>query len=176
MKKRYVNLLGAALCLLPWAGLKAADLSACGAAPVGRGVYRVSSPYGPRVHPLDGILRMHRGIDLACTLGTPVYAVRGGLVAFAGRSGCYGNVVVLRHPGDVLTLYAHLSRISPLLNSGASVVQGELIGLAGATGCVTGPHLHFELWKAGRRVNPALVCAPLRLRSMRLASYNREVR
>jgi murein DD-endopeptidase MepM/ murein hydrolase activator NlpD len=175
MKKCYVNLLGAAMCLLPWASLRAGQLGACDAAPVPQGIYRVSSRYGMRVHPLDGLRRMHYGLDLACHTGTPVRVVSGGVVAFAGRWGCYGKVVVVRHPGNVLTLYAHLSALAAGLRPGVALRQGEIIGLVGATGCVTGPHLHFELQEAGRRINPMLVCASLRVPSLRLASY-REVR
>lgn len=159
-KQRWLKLCAAGLVLLPW-GVMKAQSGSCGL-PLPRNAYWISSAYGMRLHPLARVQRMHGGLDLASAKGTPVYAVKSGVVAFAGRCGCYGNLVVLRHPGDVLTLYAHLSRISPLLSAGASVVQGEIIGLVGETGCVTGPHLHFELRKAGQRLNPLLNCAALR--------------
>jgi murein DD-endopeptidase MepM/ murein hydrolase activator NlpD len=88
-----------------------------------------------------------------------------GIVLFAGRWGCYGKVVVLRHSGDVVTLYAHLSQVKVL--RGWSVRQGEVIGAVGATGCVTGSHLHFELWMRRQRVNPLAGCAALRVPEVR---------
>lgn len=160
MNKLFTTLC-AALFLLPW-GILRAESGSCGL-PLPQNGYRVSSPYGMRVHPLARVRRMHVGVDLACPKGTPVRAVRGGVVVFAGRSGCYGKVLMLRHSGDVITLYAHLSRI-PGLRPGMVVREGDVIGLVGATGCVTGSHLHFEWWESGQRVNPALRCAALRSR------------
>ena len=152
----------AALLLLASA-LRAKDVSVCEVAPLPKGIYQVSSPFGPRVHPLSHVWRMHWGIDLKCPVGTPVSAVSNGVVLFAGRWGCYGNVVILYHPGEIITLYAHLSRIFPGLCRGVRVRAGQVIALSGATGCVTGPHVHFECWLGSqrRRVNPVLVCAPL---------------
>lgn len=108
---------------------------------------------------------MHWGVDLACPMGTPVRAVGDGVVVFAGRAGCYGRVIVLRHPGDVVTLYAHLSHV--IVQRGRGVREGELIGTVGATGCVTGSHLHFELWKGRQRVNPLAGCTALRVMEVR---------
>jgi murein DD-endopeptidase MepM/ murein hydrolase activator NlpD len=160
MKKHgLLTLLAAApLLLQPWVML-AQGPSGC-AMPLPEGAYWMSSPYGMRVHPLAGVPRMHLGVDLACPTGTPVHAAAGGVVAFAGRWGCYGTVLILRHPGDVVTLYAHLSRIAPGLRPGVFVGKGRVIALSGATGCVTGSHLHFEVWQAGKRINPVVVCAP----------------
>ena len=157
MNKRWMTFC-AVLFLLPWGTLRA-ESGSCGL-PLPQEGFRVSSPFGMRVHPLAGVRRMHWGIDLASPKGTPVHAVRGGVVVFAGRSGCYGKVLMLRHSGDVITLYAHLSRIAGL-RPGMVVRQGDVIGLVGASGCVTGSHLHFEWWEAGRRVNPAVRCAAL---------------
>jgi len=157
-------LITAALWLLPWS-LQASNSSACEAAPLPQGTYRVSSPFGMRVHPRAHVWRMHWGVDLACPRGTPVSAIRDGVVLFAGRWGCYGNVVILAHPGDVVTLYAHLSQFAAGLRRGVCVRAGEVIALSGATGCVTGPHVHVEYWvgKQQRRVNPLLICAALRV-------------
>jgi murein DD-endopeptidase MepM/ murein hydrolase activator NlpD len=161
-KRRWITLFGAAgLFLLAGAAMRAGNTGGC-ALPLPQNTYWISSPYGMRVHPLAGVRRMHNGVDLACPRGTRVHAISGGVVAFAGRWGCYGEALVIRHPGDVMTLYAHLSRIAPGLRRGVTVLQGEVIGLSGATGCVTGSHLHFEVWKAGKRVNP-MTCAVLRL-------------
>jgi murein DD-endopeptidase MepM/ murein hydrolase activator NlpD len=154
-------LIAAMLLLLPCASLKANG--ACDAAPLPEGSYRLSSPFGMRVHPIDHVWRMHYGLDLACPRGTRVSAVADGVVLFAGSWGCYGKLVILGHPGDVITVYAHLSRIKAGLRRGVCVKAGQVIGLTGATGCVTGPHLHIEVWtgKERRRVNPAFICAAL---------------
>lgn len=149
------------LLLLPAARMQASELGACVAVPLPQGSYHVSSPFGMRLHPLAGVWRMHWGLDLASSKGTPVSAVSDGVVVFAGRWGCYGNVVILRHHGDVLTLYAHLSHIA--VRKGDSVRRHDAIGLVGATGCVTGTHLHFEVWIERERVNPSLLCAALTL-------------
>lgn len=152
---RLLMTLCAALLLPPW-GMLRAESGSCGL-PLPQESFRVSSPFGMRVHPLAHVRRMHWGVDLASPQGAPVHAARGGVVVFAGRSGCYGKMLMLRHSGDVVTLYAHLSRIAGL-RPGMSVRQGDVIGLVGASGCVTGSHLHFEWWEAGRRVNPAVRC------------------
>lgn len=110
----------------------------------------VTSPFGVR---WDGILpRVHRGVDLRAPDGTPVRAMRSGRVRYAGWMNGYGNVVWLEHGGDLLSVYAHLSEI--LVVPGAPVAGGELVGMSGRSGDVTGPHLHFEVWKAGRPVDP----------------------
>jgi len=75
-----------------------------------------------------------------------------GRIRFSGWMNGYGNVVWLDHPGGVISLYAHLSRIDVV--TGGSVERDALIGLSGSTGSVTGPHLHFEVWKEGRQVDP----------------------
>jgi hypothetical protein len=164
MNKVFTTLCAPLLLSLPWGTLRA-ESGSCGL-PLPQEGFRVSSPFGMRVHPLAHVRRMHWGVDLASPKGTPVHAVRGGVVIFAGGSGCYGKVVILRHSGDVITLYAHLSRIAGL-RPGMIARQGDVVGLVGATGCVTGSHLHFEWWESGRRVNPALRCAALRPRVKR---------
>jgi murein DD-endopeptidase MepM/ murein hydrolase activator NlpD len=164
-RKSYVKpLIVAALWLLP-SSLKASDSGACYAAPLPQGAYRVSSPFGMRVHPLAHVWRMHWGVDLACPRGTPVSAVRDGVVLFAGRSqSCYGNVIFLEHANGIVTVYAHLSRIKVSLRRGVFVKEAEVIGAVGATGCTDGGnHLHFEVWQQQRRINPVLICALLRV-------------
>lgn len=161
MKKHglLVLLVAAPLLLQPWVMMLAQEPSGC-ALPLPDGAYWMSSPFGMRS--VNGVPRMHMGLDLACSVGTRVHAAAGGVVAFAGRWGCYGEVVILRHPGDVVTLYAHLSRIAPNLRPGMSVRAGQVIALSGESGCVRGVrpgHLHFEVWQAGKRINPMLVCA-----------------
>lgn len=165
MNKYVVPCIAAGLFLFTGASLWASEIPACEAAPLPQRTWRVSSRFGMRVHPISHAWRMHWGIDLASPTGTPVNAVGDGIVMFAGRWGCYGNVVVLQHTGDIVTLYAHLSRVT--VQQGGHVRKGDVIGSVGATGCVTGSHLHFELWKQGQRVDPLLRCTALRERERR---------
>lgn len=159
-RQRFLTLLGAAVLVLsPWAVMLAQSVGGSCTLPLPDSAYWISSRYGPRIHPLAGVPRKHLGVDLACPTGTAVHAAADGVVTYAGRWGCYGRVVILRHPGDVVTLYAHLSRIAPGLRPGEPVCKGQVIALSGASGCVTGSHLHFEVWEAGQRINPLLVCA-----------------
>jgi len=97
---------------------------------------------------------MHQGIDFAAPTGTPVLAAGAGVVEVAGRNRGYGNYLRLRHPGGYATAYAHLARFAPGMKPGRRVEQGEVIGLVGATGLATGPHLHYEVLHQGRQVNP----------------------
>jgi murein DD-endopeptidase MepM/ murein hydrolase activator NlpD len=113
---------------------------------------RVSSHYSRhRFHPVLKIYRPHLGTDYAAPVGTPVQAVAHGRVSFAGRRGGGGNTVSLRHANGFETHYLHLSRI--LVRPGQVVEQGRTIGLVGATGLATGPHLDFRVRKAGSFVN-----------------------
>jgi murein DD-endopeptidase MepM/ murein hydrolase activator NlpD len=118
---------------------------------------RLSSRFGPRRHPILGYTRMHQGIDFAAPTGTPVLAAGTGTVEFAGRNRSYGNYLRLRHNGGYATAYAHLARFAPGMKRGRRVEQGEVIGLVGATGLATGPHLHYEVLHQGRQVNPLAV-------------------
>jgi murein DD-endopeptidase MepM/ murein hydrolase activator NlpD len=114
---------------------------------------RVSSGFGMRFHPLLRYSRFHRGIDFAASYGTPILAVTDGVVAFAGRSGGYGNFVRLSHSGAMGSGYGHMSRIT--VSPGQRVTAGQVIGYVGSTGLSTGPHLHFEVYRNGQAVNPA---------------------
>lgn len=113
---------------------------------------RLSSRYGVRKHPILGRFIFHRGLDIAAATGTPIRAARGGVVAFVGWKGGYGQTVDLRHADGTVTRYAHMSRI--LIRGGARVSKGQAIGRVGETGSTTGPHLHFEVRRRGRTVNP----------------------
>jgi murein DD-endopeptidase MepM/ murein hydrolase activator NlpD len=113
---------------------------------------RVTSGFSMRFHPILQTWRAHLGVDFGAPNGTPVRSVGEGMVAFAGRQGGYGNVVQIRHSGDRMTVYAHLSRID--VRQGQSIEQGTRIGAVGATGWATGPHLHFEFKVNGRQVDP----------------------
>ena len=100
-----------------------------------------------------GTSSFHRGIDVAAPWGTPVVAARSGTVTFAGWSTQgYGNLIKVRHAGNDETWYAHFSSVA--VNVGQQVRQGQTIGYVGSTGLSTGPHLHFELYEAGRAVDP----------------------
>lgn len=115
----------------------------------------VSSRYGMRRHPILGYRRMHRGLDFRGGYGTPIRAVTDGRVSYAGRKGGLGNYVRLNHGGDLATGYAHMSRIA--VSNGSYVKRGQVIGYVGSTGLSSGPHLHYEMYRGGRHVNPASV-------------------
>lgn len=113
---------------------------------------RMGSGFGMRNHPILRRARMHWGQDIAAPSGTPIYAAAAGNVVYASRQRGYGNVVILRHGGNMTTLYAHCSSI--LVRVGQQVRQGQIIARVGSTGLSTGPHLHFEVAVNGTRVNP----------------------
>lgn len=119
-------------------------------------ITRITSGFGPRLHPLLGYTRMHRGVDFGAVSGTPVLAAADGMVSAAGWDGGYGRRILLRHAGSVETLYAHLSRVAPSVMVSADVRQGQVIGWTGETGKVTGPHLHFEVRLRGAAVDPSM--------------------
>ncbi len=121
---------------------------------------RLSSRFGRRRHPILGYTRMHKGVDFAASRGTPILAAGGGLVVHAGRRGSYGNYVRLRHVNGYETAYAHASRIAKGIKKGKRVKQGQVIAYVGSTGRSTGPHLHYEVLKAGKQVNPLNIKAP----------------
>lgn len=95
---------------------------------------------------------LHRGVDLDVPSGTPVVSMAGGSVRFAGVQRGFGNVVWVDHVAGLASAYAHLSRID--VRQGERVTAGQLLGLSGATGNASGPHLHFEVWRWGRPVDP----------------------
>ncbi len=113
---------------------------------------RVTSPFGKRLHPISGKWKMHHGIDYAGATGTPVYTVTSGVVISAGVNGGYGKEVRVKHPGGMISQYAHLHKIR--VKRGQRVSRGRVIGTLGSTGYSTGPHLHFGVQKNGRWVNP----------------------
>ena len=115
----------------------------------------ITSNYGLRLHPILGYARMHRGIDMRASYGTPILAVADGTVARAGWAGGYGRQVRLNHAGGLATSYSHMSRIS--VQPGARVRQGQVIGHIGTSGLSTGPHLHFETYRNGATINPRSV-------------------
>jgi len=96
--------------------------------------------------------RLHAGIDIAASTGTPIYAAQAGTVIFSGVQSGYGNVVIISHDGGLSTLYGHQSRVAA--SNGQAVSQGDNIGFVGSTGRSTGPHLHFETRYGGAPRNP----------------------
>ncbi|MDO8388558.1 MAG: M23 family metallopeptidase [Polaromonas sp.] len=116
---------------------------------------RVSSGFSMRFHPILQKWRAHLGTDFAAPTGTPARTVGDGVVEFAGAQNGYGNVVFIRHRNGHETVYAHLSKIS--VQRGQNVSQGQTIGLVGATGWATGPHLHFEFRVNGAHQDPMTI-------------------
>ncbi|MCH2486747.1 MAG: M23 family metallopeptidase [Erythrobacter sp.] len=115
----------------------------------------MSSRFGMRRHPILGYKRMHSGVDFRGRSGTPIVAVTDGQVIGAGRMGGCGQAVRLRHGGGMDTRYCHMSRIA--VSRGQSVKRGQVIGYVGSTGLSTGPHLHYEMYRSGRAIDPASV-------------------
>lgn len=113
---------------------------------------RISSSFGMRLHPLLGFMRFHRGVDLRAEWGAPIVAAADGRVASAGWGGGYGRQVRIAHAGGIATSYAHMSRVIAI--PGQMVRQGQVIGFVGSSGQSSGPHLHYEVSRNGRPVNP----------------------
>lgn len=118
---------------------------------------RISSGFGKRRHPVLGYTKMHKGIDFAAPRGTPVYAAGDGTVDYLGRYGSYGKFVRISHGSGYQTAYAHLNRFGKGKRKGGKVKQGDVIGYVGTTGRSTGPHLHYEILKHGKHINPLSV-------------------
>ncbi len=112
----------------------------------------ISSPFGRRVHPIFHDVRMHTGIDIGASYGSPVWAAAAGTVVVAGPVSGYGNAIVIDHAGGLATLYGHLSKLG--VHVGSTVATGQTIGAVGNTGNSTGPHLHFEVRVNGTPVDP----------------------
>ena len=121
---------------------------------------RLSSRFGKRKHPILGYTRMHTGTDFAAPRGTPIYAAGNGTVVQAGTNGGYGTYARIRHNGTYQTAYAHMSGLATKTRKGARVKQGQVIGYVGTTGRSTGPHLHYEVLRNGRQINPRSVRIP----------------
>lgn len=112
----------------------------------------ISSNYGRREHPGSGENEFHSGVDISTSPGNPVRATADGIVSFSGWSGGSGNLVVVEHGHGFSTFYAH-NRINAV-KVGQKVHRGDVISYVGSTGNSTGPHVHYEIWKDGRHVNP----------------------
>jgi murein DD-endopeptidase MepM/ murein hydrolase activator NlpD len=124
---------------------------------------RISSTFSySRRHPILKIRRPHLGVDYVAPRGTPVSALGDGTVKFARYKGANGNLVILRHPKGFTTYYGHLHKIRKGIRRGVRVSQGDVIGYVGSTGRASGPHLHFQMKKGSRIINPLRVNVPRR--------------
>lgn len=115
---------------------------------------RITSVFGARKHPVLGYTRAHKGVDFGAGTGTPILAAGDGVVLEARRWSGYGNWLRIRHSGQWDTGYGHISRYAPGIRPGVRVRQGQVVAYVGSTGLATGPHLHYEVWLNGQRVNP----------------------
>lgn len=115
----------------------------------------ISSPFGIRVHPISGYTRVHKGIDFAAPMGTPFYAAGDGTIDFIGAHGGHGNYIRIKHNSEYSTAYGHISRYAKGMRKGRKVKQGQIIAYVGSTGVSTGPHLHYEILKNDKHINPS---------------------
>ena len=136
---------------------------------------RLSSRFGMRKHPVLGYTRQHKGVDFAAPRGTPIYAAGDGVIESAGRNGGYGKYLRIRHNSTYKTAYGHMTRIAKGMRRGKRVRQGQIIGYVGSTGRSTGPHLHYEVLRGGRQVNPLKIKLPSgeKLKAADLESFQR---
>ena len=122
---------------------------------------RITSSFSNRrKHPVLGYTRAHKGVDFRASTGTPIPAAGAGRVVARGYNSGHGNYIKLRHNSSFETLYAHMSRFAKGVVVGTTVKQGQTIGYVGSTGLSTGPHLHYEIIKDGKHVNPMTVKLP----------------
>ena len=134
---------------------------------------RLSSGYGKRRHPILGYTEMHRGLDFAAPRGTPIYSAGDGIIVERRRRGFYGKFIRVRHNSRFETAYAHLSSYKRGVVVGKRVRQGQVIGFVGSTGRSTGPHLHYEVRRNGKAVNPRRIKMPsgIKLKGKELRKY-----
>jgi murein DD-endopeptidase MepM/ murein hydrolase activator NlpD len=114
---------------------------------------RLSSSFGMRKHPIDGYNKMHKGTDFAAAMGTPIMASGDGVISKARWCGGGGNCVKIKHNSTYETIYAHMQKFGRGIREGLRVKQGQIIGYVGSTGKSTGPHLHYEVVKNGKKIN-----------------------
>jgi len=137
------------------ANRKVGDRGLYGAQPVHRG--ELSSYFGMRVDPFTGRRSMHQGVDFSGRPGSAILAAADGVVTFAGNKGDYGRAIEINHGDDCFTRYAHSKLI--FVKQGDVVKKGQVIALMGSSGRTTGTHLHFEVYKHGRPVDPFIYLA-----------------
>ncbi len=134
---------------------------------------RLTSGFGSRTHPILGYTKMHKGLDFGAAKGTPIHAAGDGTIEEAGPKGSYGNYVRIRHNRTYATAYAHMSGFGKGIKTGMRVRQGEVIGYVGTTGRSTGPHLHYEVLKEAKQVDPRGIKMPTgrQLEGKEMASF-----
>lgn len=115
--------------------------------------YKVSAGFGKQLHPIKKMERHHDGIDISAPIGTEIYAPANGMVVKVKSNDVYGKHLTISHSEGFETMYAHLSEIE--VKTGDQVNKGQVIGKIGNTGLSTGPHLHYEISKEGKKLNPA---------------------
>ena len=115
---------------------------------------RLTSSFGRRKHPISGYRKMHKGVDFGARSGTPIMAAGTGTVVRANRYGGYGNYIRIKHSDGYSTAYAHMKNFARGIKKGTRVTQDQIIGYVGSTGASTGPHLHYEVLKNGKHINP----------------------
>tara|TARA_B100000959_G_scaffold166765_1_gene174648 strand:- start:349 stop:1605 length:1257 start_codon:yes stop_codon:yes gene_type:complete len=121
----------------------------------------VSSHFNPnRRHPILNTIRAHNGVDYAAKRGTPIRATGEGVIQSVGWKSGYGRTVVIRHGGEITTLYAHMDKYHPSITKGMKVSQGQTIGYVGDSGLATAPHLHYEFKTGEKRTDPLKVALP----------------
>jgi hypothetical protein len=123
---------------------------------------KLTSPFGFRFHPLRKLYQQHEGIDIGKGLHAPIVASAAGIVVASRKAEGYGWVVVMDHPHQMRTLYAHMEPSDVKVRVGQSVAKGQIIALMGQNGWSTGPHLHFEVYRAGKVIDPIFVVSPPR--------------
>tara|TARA_B100000401_G_scaffold84040_1_gene53269 strand:- start:2369 stop:3643 length:1275 start_codon:yes stop_codon:yes gene_type:complete len=121
---------------------------------------RLSSGYGMRKHPILGYNKKHQGVDFAAPTGTPIMAAGTGHIEYVGNNGGAGKYIRIKHLNGYKTAYAHLSKYASGISKNVKVNQGQTIGYVGSTGLSTGPHLHYEVWFNGERINPMTMKLP----------------
>ena len=112
----------------------------------------ISSHYGNRHHPVTGVRSFHTGLDIRAPMGTPVKATADGIISFSGWTSGSGHIIVVEHGHGFSTAYAHNKE--NYVKVGQTVKKGEKIAASGSSGISTGPHLHYEVWKSGKQINP----------------------
>ncbi len=139
---------------------------------------RLTSGFGMRNHPILGYTMKHQGVDFGAPVGTPIQAAGDGVVEMAGWNGAYGKYVKVKHNGTFATAYAHMSTFAAGLAPGQRVRQGQIIGYVGTTGRSTGPHLHYEVHRDGRQIDPLSVRFPTgrALEGRELQRFNEAIR
>ena len=138
---------------------------------------RLSSGFGMRKHPILGYNKKHLGVDFAAPTGTPIYAGGDGTITMIGWHGNFGKYIRVRHNSTYSTGYAHLNGYAKGMKKGKRVRQGQVIAYVGNTGMSTGPHLHYEVMRGNKRINPMTLKLPSgrKLKGQELAAFQQQV-